>query len=418
LASEGAVKPGKYPSYVSILKDTPFGKIWAGLVVSFSGDYVFDVALTWLVWSSTKSPLYIGLIQACVLAPNAFAGPLFGRFVDVSSKKGVMIVAAIMEAALVGSLALQISVYPLSGGEQIAVIAGVVFTLGVFARIYSLAYFSSLPLFLKGGALMRANALSNMAEQANSLVTYSAAGVIVLLLGITVSISYDALTFVFVAFMIFLVQSTVLEASQESVRSRPTLEGFRVVAKNGVVMQLVMIWTLLGFLGQFFGVIVVVRLLSTIFSPVIIGAFLASLALGGISGALFIGHFGSRFKPQSTVSIGIVMMGLSTLVIAFTQNVPFILASAALFGIAMTSVNVPIETLLQTHIPVGSIATVMGAAGLFMSTATPVGALAGGFALSFVSSKWLLLIASMAFVITGLAISRSKMLRAAALENG
>jgi hypothetical protein len=64
------------PSFRRVLSNRPLSLLWAGQLVSQSGDFIFDVAAIWYVLQLTGDPFKVGVAVATILLPAIFVGPL------------------------------------------------------------------------------------------------------------------------------------------------------------------------------------------------------------------------------------------------------------------------------------------------------------------------------------------------------
>lgn len=351
-------KLGGVPSYRELLTKSPFGLMWTGQVVSVSGDFVFDVALSWLVWNTTHNPLSIGFVLFAFLLPRAIAGPLLGRWVDLVSKTRVLILSSSCQAIIIGLLAIRILLY---GTPAIWEIIVAVMALGFAGRVYSLAFSASLPLVLEGKALVRANALSSVANDTNSVLTYAAAGIVVAVFGVTLSISYDAVTFVFVAVACSFIRSKRLSRIDSSGRPTFTLDGFRQLVGDRLLSRLLIIEVVLAFTGAAFYATLVLRVLVLSNSPIALGFLLAALPIGSLAGSVLSTQLSHRWSPPRAIGLGVLVSGIITLSMAVPTIVILIILLVGLWGVLVSITNVPLSSLLQSNIPEGSVGTVIGA---------------------------------------------------------
>ena len=70
------------PSFGRALRSRPFFLLWLSQLISQSGDFVFEVALLWLVLEVTGSVFAVGLVVAVTLLPSVVLGPFLGVLVD------------------------------------------------------------------------------------------------------------------------------------------------------------------------------------------------------------------------------------------------------------------------------------------------------------------------------------------------
>jgi MFS family permease len=86
--------------YAAVLADREVVGLLASRLVSLAGDQVARVALTVLVFESTKSATLAAATYACTYLPAIVAGPLLGGLVDRRPRRTVLVVTDLLRAAL------------------------------------------------------------------------------------------------------------------------------------------------------------------------------------------------------------------------------------------------------------------------------------------------------------------------------
>ncbi|MGD1076167.1 MAG: MFS transporter, partial [Thermodesulfovibrionales bacterium] len=84
-----------------------FRIFWIGQVISFSGTWMQSIAQGWLVYSLTKSPLYLGLVAAASSVPVLLFTLIGGVVADRFTKRNLLIVTqtlSMIPALLLGIL--------------------------------------------------------------------------------------------------------------------------------------------------------------------------------------------------------------------------------------------------------------------------------------------------------------------------
>ena len=76
----------------SALYNRDFRLFWLGQVISLSGTWMHSVAQGWLVYSLTKSPLYLGLVASCASLPILLFTLLGGSLADRYPRRNIVLV--------------------------------------------------------------------------------------------------------------------------------------------------------------------------------------------------------------------------------------------------------------------------------------------------------------------------------------
>ena len=78
--------------YADLLRDPPFRRFWAGLLVSATGDELTKVALVWFVYEQTGSAAALGILMLCLTGPIVIGGFVAGWLLDRFDRRLVMTV--------------------------------------------------------------------------------------------------------------------------------------------------------------------------------------------------------------------------------------------------------------------------------------------------------------------------------------
>src|SRR5262249_41001183 len=87
--------------YVRLALDSSFSALWTGQLISALGDRIHQVALAYLVFEGTRSPIAVGAVFLVATLPNLVFGPIAGALVDRWDHREVMIVSDLLRAGLV-----------------------------------------------------------------------------------------------------------------------------------------------------------------------------------------------------------------------------------------------------------------------------------------------------------------------------
>lgn len=76
------------PSYRLLLQhNADFRYLWLARACSFFGDSLYNLAVSWLVYSMTGSSLQVGLVIVTKFLPEMILGLFIGAWVDRLNKK-------------------------------------------------------------------------------------------------------------------------------------------------------------------------------------------------------------------------------------------------------------------------------------------------------------------------------------------
>lgn len=372
------------PSYRRALRNRSFALLWGAQVISQSGDFVFEVALLWLVLVTTGSVLAVGIVVAATLLPAVVAGPFLGVLVDRWNRRHLLIGANLAQGGAVAVL----STVVLFGSVDFDLVIAVVLGLALGAQFARLASGAMLPEVVPPEDLGPANALVSFSQSTNQVVGLAVGGAVVGLFGVSIPIEYDAATFVAAALLLLLLPRTLGRVAEHregagSFRAEFN-EGARFLLGQRFLVQLV----LLGAAVNFFGNLVVALFAPYTFfvlhggAPTY-GALGATLAIGSIVGAAAVGRIDLRARAGRFLFYGAFAISAAVVLLGATATLTLALAEMFVLGVSISVANVPINVLVQAKTPLRLLGRVGAVLSALIVLTGPAGAyLAGAVASS------------------------------------
>ena len=147
--------PFKYPEY---------GKLWIGQLINNIGSQFTFLALQFLVFSLTGSPLAMGILAACEMVPMLIFGAYAGVLVDRYDRKRIMIISNIIQAIWLFCIPLT-TLLP----NRILWIYILAFLMGTVNRFFFPSRNASIPKLVPKEDLLAANSLSAATYQLSVL---------------------------------------------------------------------------------------------------------------------------------------------------------------------------------------------------------------------------------------------------------
>jgi MFS transporter, DHA3 family, macrolide efflux protein len=390
--------PSAPPSFRRALQSRPFFLVWLSQLISQSGDFVFEVALLWLVLEVTGSVFAVGLVVAVTLVPAVVLGPFLGVYVDRWDRRKILVATNVGEGVAVASL----SGLVLAHAVDLDLVLFIVFVLGTGSLLVRSASGAMIPQLVRREDLAPANSLLTFSSSLNQVIGLSVGGVVVALFGVTLPIEYDAVSF-FAAALIVLGVSSLVGRPDDATPgvvarfSEEFVEGLRFIRANWFLVELIVLAAILNFFG-----LAAIALFAPYAKLVLHGGaptygFLgASVAIGTIIGAAIVGKLDTRRSTGKYLLGGAAAIGAAILGLGLTNSVPLALGVALALGVVLSITNIPISVLLQAKVPGRLRGRVGAAAGSLIIVTGPVGA---AFAGSFADATSVATV----FVVTGIA---------------
>lgn len=366
------------PSYRRALRHKPLFYLWTGQIVSRSGDFIFDVAFVLLVLKTTGSVFDVGLVAGVSAAPSILA-PIVGTYIDRTNRRNLLVWSNAAQAAVCALIAVLYS----SGEAAFALVLLLLFFLNAGGLFTGTAVSALIPKLVVTDDLAAANGLFSVTGSFNQVVFYGLGGAIVALIGYTLPIYYDAVTFLFALVMILLISPSVGVVASAATGTPSFLaslkEGLVYVRRNALLFELVIAALVVNFFVGAFGALIAPYLVDSLKAPdSLFGFGLTALAAGSLAGALVVGKVQLRNHVGKTIFAGIAAIGFVIIFMALVPTVPSALASLAVLGILVSVVNIPVQVLIQAKVPNEMLGRVFGTVGALASLMVPIASVASG----------------------------------------
>ncbi len=321
-----------------------------GAAFSRIGDNMESVTRSWLVWELTGSPFWLGFMVFCHWIPNTtlslFAGVLADR---VDNRKLILFSESLYLISALG-----IGLLTLAGLIQVWEIAVLLVVHGMASAISNPSRQVFVHDMVGRDRLMSAVSLNNSLFQTMQFVGPALAGTLIASVG--VGTAYMINTTAFVPAMITLALIRVAKQHRQTGQVSAltsTVEGFRHVRENRVLLSLLALTTLPAlFIGES------ISAMMPIFATQVLGVgaqgmgfLLSANGLGAIAAAVFISYLGSLRRKGALIVAASLAYAL--LLIVFSGSTWYLLSLIVLVAIGAASVTsgTLINTSLQLAAP-------------------------------------------------------------------
>ncbi|KLI75437.1 MULTISPECIES: MFS transporter [Lacticaseibacillus] len=384
-----------------------FFKLVTGRLVSNFGDSLYSISLSWFIIRSTQDSFWLGFLNAAVFAPNLFAF-IFGRFIDVHSKKRILIFLEFGQ--FLGMVVLLVSL--MLGFFNPLWISSIVF----FSAIFSMNTYTTQDAFLPSLVT------SSQLEKAQSIMSssYRAADILFNALSGFLASAFQAWHLLIVSAAAFAGSTGIFASMNNDASSRvepPAVDrpkvwfGFTLIFRDSKLTILTFSGLIANFLfaGSNIYVVLIADKLNT---AIALGLFLGSAAIGSLIGTLYVSqtvlqHFGIGGK----LVVGQLGFGLFTMISALCTNsilfiIPFTLA-AVFLGVTFVSQN----PIIQNEVASDSLGQVFSAKYTLEVGIMPIGSLFFGEIAKHMTSALFFLIFGLAYLGLGAVTYLNKGLR-------
>jgi MFS family permease len=324
---------------------------------------------------------------AVTTLPYLFFGLLIGAWVDRSNRKRVMIVSDLLRASIVATIPL----LAWFGDLRVWWVYAVGFLNSTLTIFFDSCEFAAIPSLLHGeggttnsAALIAANGRIQASYSAAMVVGPLLGGALVAVVSVEAVVLIDALSFMLSAGSLCLVRRSfnTADVARAATSLRTDIaEGLRYVFRHPVLRAISVMMLLVN------AVTVTIYAQLVLFADDRLGvgeSRVGVLYAVGSVGVIVLSLSASRLRSRwsfSQVTLGsLMLMGAMIVALALTTSFWLALPIIALENGLGTLFNINTGSLRQSIVPNAMLGRIISVAAVLASAASPVGSLAGGFA--------------------------------------
>ncbi len=350
---------------------------FGGQIISMTGSFMQQMAMSWLIYRLTNSPLMLGLIGFASQVPSLLVTPFAGTVIDRSNRHKLLIVtqvAALIQAAV-------LSVLVLTGQAQLwelivlSAILGVITAFDMPARqtfiVDMLKDHTQLPMVI---------GVNSSITTLSRLVGPFVAGLMVAWTGEGICFLLNALSYVAVIAALFLIKSYQVDAAKKTGRPTDELkEGFRYAFATAPIRDLIMLVGLFGLVAMPF-IVLLPAYVKDVFhgNAAILGFMNAASGVGSVGAAVMLAARKAKGNLAKWVLSGCALTGLGLLAMGFSTSMFLSLPLLAVMGFGSMFVMAGSNTLIQTIVDKDKRGRVMSIFVMAMMGMAPFGCIGAG----------------------------------------
>ena len=368
------------------LASATYRRFWLGSIASVGSTQLYFIAMAWLVFELSNSPLDLGLLGAATAAPNILATLIGGLVADRVNRRTILILTTGISTVLMLLLA-ALDATGLVRVWHVLLISGL---LGLVQGFDFPARSSIFPSLIEPKQMLSAVALNSILWQGSRMI-FPAIG------GILIALTDTSLIFVlcglgFITMLMVLCWLEVVQVIQAKADPwHEFKEGLRFVLHHHLFLTLI----LLTWISMFFGTSYIQ--IMPIFADILqsgergYGLLISATGVGSVAGNLFISRFQqsrrlglmmlscAALAPFSLIGFSLVAGTLANVAGAFWLASLFAVMTAAFSSVFLVSSM----TVLQLKVPDKLRGRVMGIHSITWSMIALGGLIAGALASKF-----------------------------------
>lgn len=394
-----------------------FRVFWIGQLISFSGTWMQSTAQGWLVYSLTRSPLYLGIVATASSLPVLFFTLLGGVAADRFRKKKLLIITqslSILPALLLGIMANFKVIKPL----HIIIIA---FSLGIINAFDLPARQSFLIEMVQKGRLMNAIALNSAAFNGARIIGPLMAGFAIAYTGVAICFYINALSFLAAIIALTKIKSApfkVKETRDSGIGSvlltyfKDLGEGLHFIMVNREVLQIMVLVATFSLFGIPFVTLLPVFAEDILMvGPKGLGYLGGASGLGAFTAALIIAYKGDIEAKGHLMFTAALIFSLSLMGFSLSRHYHVSLLILILAGWGIVSFLALGNSILQLKVTDELRGRVMSVYTLLFLGLSPIGNSMLGLIADTFGANWAVTMGSfVCLIMTGFFIHRLKKL--------
>jgi MFS family permease len=204
----GARTLEKSANPLRVLGHRSFRLLWVGSIVSSLGTAIGGVVFTWVVFTTSHSPIYVALLGVVSFLPSVVFGLLAGALVDRVDRRRLMLACDVARLITLGGLA----AYTLVFGVNLVALLGAALVVATFSTVFRPATNAAIPRLVPESDFTDSNGLLMAGTTVAGFIGSPIGGILVITVGVVGGLLANALTFGFSGAMIFLMVIPALVA--------------------------------------------------------------------------------------------------------------------------------------------------------------------------------------------------------------
>jgi len=320
-----------------------------------------STAQGWLVYSLTKSPLYLGIVATAASLPVLLFTLIGGVVADRVSKRTLLITTQTLSMVPALSLAILINL-ELVTVWQIVFFAALLGTVNAFDVPSRQSFLVEM---VQKGRLMNAIALNSAAFNGARIMGPVIAGITIAAIGVAACFYVNAVSFLAAIVALLMIKNRSEGAGEKSVKPmgedrrlhisillEDLYEGLRYVKSEKNIFRIMLLVALFSLFGIPFVTLLPVFAEDILMvGPKGLGILAGSSGVGSLVAALFIAFRGEIEKKGRFMSRAGVLFGVSLLFFSLSRDYHVSMVILVLAGLGMVSFLAVANTFIQLTVP-------------------------------------------------------------------
>ncbi|BCB82881.1 hypothetical protein Psuf_001940 [Phytohabitans suffuscus] len=346
-----------------LLINRSYARLWAAGVISWVGDYVFDVTV--ILWISTIlaadqpwAPAAVGGVLAAVVVPTVLISPIAGVYVDRWDNRRTMLGSDLLRMGLIGALAL-LPLLPegtVPVGATLAVVYATVFVSTAISRFFTPARFAVVADVVEPDQRAKASGIGQASMAIAGIVGPPLAAPLLFGVGVGWALLINAASF-FVSFLFLYGVRTPGPEAGRQVPQRPGLwselrAGLAVVGGSRILVALLVSAMVANFGAYLLNTLNVFFVTDNLGASAQMYGFLGTaFGVGAVAGAALSGVAAQRVGLARTYWVGLIATGVVMAVYARSTTFAAGLLLLLVLAVPLAAMNTVVAPIVMRSVP-------------------------------------------------------------------
>jgi MFS family permease len=399
------VQSQQIQSILRSLRHRNFRLFFGGQAVSLIGTWMQQIAMSWLVYRLTDSPLLLGVVGFSSQIPTFVFAPIAGVYADRLNRYHLLIATqtlAMLQAFVLAFLTL-------TGAVQVWHIIALSLFLGfVYSMDIPVRQSFFIEMLDRKEDLGNAIALNSFLFNGARLVGPSVAGVMIAVTGEGICFLLNGVSFFAIILALLAMRIPKKAITDRHTRLKESLtEGYRYVRDSVPIRHILLQIALMSFMGMPYAVLLPVFAKDILLGgPHTLGFLMGASGLGALTGALFLASRRSVIGLGRWIALTSCLFGAGIIAFAVSRELFFSMAMMLVTGFGMMVQMASSNTILQTIVDEDKRGRVMSFFTMSFMGMAPFGSLFAGSLASVIGAPGTLVIAGVCCIIGAIVFSR------------
>lgn len=385
----------------------PLYALFTASIISYTGSVLTLLAIPWFVLQTTGSVAQTGITAFFSTLPLVISAFLGNSIIDRLGFKWSSVGSDIVSGVCVACIPLLADTVGLAFWQLLVL----VFIGGLFKSPGGTARSALLPDLADRAKMRRerANAIGDGVSRVSGFIGAPLSALLITFIGTRNLLWLDAASFFISALVIGLLvpvlRVAAANAENEGSYLRHLREGVDFILRDPVLLAIISTVLVMNLLDQALTAVVAPAYIKQVFhSPLPLGWMYGAFGGAAFVGTLIFGVIGHRLPRRLTFGIGSTIGGAIRFWILLVPILPLLIVVHAIAGLGAAPSNPLIDTILQERVSPEMRARVFGTTTAGAYIGIPIGAVLGGFLVTWIGIQSTLLAMGALYIVTTLSL--------------